>query len=321
MRRHSREEKSMAKLVGIISISLLLVETSCGDQDYQQPIQQFQQASAAVIKSTGDFLQHMNQIEQNNAIDRAAIDRQPINLQAIRQKTEIITSNEIAVRQKALDAISSYCANLAKLAQGKNGQTQSSTGHAVSGNSSDLSGVANKAKVLPSKSPAHPVDNAKLSDAANVAAAAVKLIGQEIEDRKARREIQDAVIKAEGPVNDLLAAVENDVNAAYDRQMSALGDWGIQIAKAYENEREKGDPAALLYLSEQLKAYNSRLAILQAANPGPAISAMKDAHNKLVGYVSSPKPETLGDLVNSAKAFFTTAEPLATATVNLLKAQ
>jgi hypothetical protein len=61
-----RPSRSMSILSLALSFVLLM---GCGPEDYQKPIQQFQDSSNVVINTTRAFLNNMNLIEQNDVLD------------------------------------------------------------------------------------------------------------------------------------------------------------------------------------------------------------------------------------------------------------
>src|SRR5579863_5504166 len=61
-------------------VVLAVLQIGCGPEDYQKPIQQFQDASAVVINTTRMFLGNMNVIEQNEELDNVVFQRKPLDL-------------------------------------------------------------------------------------------------------------------------------------------------------------------------------------------------------------------------------------------------
>src|SRR2546423_13907315 len=89
-------------LHGAILVCLLLLAlTGCGPEDYQKPIQQFQDASAVVISTTNTFLNNENLIEQNKAIDQIVFEEKGLDLKQI-DAIQYITPDEIKARTEAL---------------------------------------------------------------------------------------------------------------------------------------------------------------------------------------------------------------------------
>jgi hypothetical protein len=54
--------------------SLFALEVGCGPEDYQKPIQQFEDAATVVINTVRLFVNNMNVIEQNEVLDKVVLE-------------------------------------------------------------------------------------------------------------------------------------------------------------------------------------------------------------------------------------------------------
>jgi hypothetical protein len=321
MASRSLRPKGKLLLAMILIVCFSAFYAGCGNQDYEKPIQQFQQASTTVISSMHDFLSHMNQIEEDEMIDRKTFDREKIDLDKIKQDTLVITQAEISARTKALDALSSYTTNLANLIQAKNMQ-------AIADNTKTLQitlgQLAQDSKSL-SVSTVSGVDNAKFSGAVQLAAVAISSVAQALAERKARRTLEETIRNNDASVTDLIKLIEEETGYAYERQKHSLGNQRVVLMGDYNKELDKGqsaDPVLMMFLADRMKYYYSHAAALDSTDPEPAIQAMRKAHSALVAYVYSNKgPKDLAGLVASAEDFFKRAQPLGEATAALLKAK
>src|SRR6266849_1445483 len=96
------------RLMLVLSLAVSFVfQLACGPEDYQKPVQQFQDASTVVISATRAFLTNENTVEQNKALDDLVFERKPLSLAEI-DKIEIISQKEIKIRTDALDALAQY---------------------------------------------------------------------------------------------------------------------------------------------------------------------------------------------------------------------
>src|ERR1700719_4522347 len=107
------------KLAAIVVLGSV-VFVGCGPEDFQKTVQQFQDASNAVISATESFLSNMNTTEQNMKLDEDVFEKRPLDLPAL-SHVQIISSEEIKLRTDALNSLAQYTANLSVLAQGKAG--------------------------------------------------------------------------------------------------------------------------------------------------------------------------------------------------------
>ena len=297
--------------------TLIALQPACGPEDYQKPIEQFQDASTVVINTTRTFLNNMNVIEQNEQLDDMFFERKPLDLPGL-NKVEIISLEEIRIRTAALDALTQYTSNLAQLAQGKAG---SAVGDSTTKLASSLKTLASDAQKLP-PTKATFLDNPKFSGIVGASASAVGAVAQLIVAHKARREIEQSIESNDAAVTSLIEQIGNDATGAYLRQQSQLGAYGDQLTRDYSVEiKGTPDPILLLSLASTVKNYRIQQSQLSEANPATAIDKLKKAHEALVSYLKSGKnPKTLAQFVNAVQDFYTAAQPLGEAVHALISA-
>ena len=329
--------------VGVSSfMSLLLISVTlvaCGPEEYQKPVQQFREASAVLIATARNFLEQMNRVEQDKELEQLVFERGPIDPVQV-EKITIVSGEEITIREKALDELSAYGANLAGLAEQKPSQDITSRADELGKALRNLAGDA--AKLSPSN--AGFLDNAKFSASLDLASKAVAAVGTLVAEHKARREILRAIKQGEEPINQLLADMSDELEAAYLRQQNSLSESGVFLWNGYKSERVKGpnspackeaqtrsDPPGtrisaceppnavlMLILVDRMKDYEQRKRTLAAANPARAVVSMRAAHSALVKYANSPKdPATLANLFQTLDEFVSNVRPLGEALLTL----
>jgi hypothetical protein len=301
----------------LVSVVTLLV-ASCGPEDYQEPVKKFQDASQVVINATREFLNHENTVEENALIDQQVFEQKPIDPASITQ-VDVISPEEIKLRTGALDALAKYTGNLAQLAQGK---IASDVGQDTKTLSDSLKKLSEDAKALPGAK-GTVFDNKKFSGLASAAASAIGAVAQLIIEKKARHELEQAIVSNDAAVKELIQLISDDATLAFERQKTTLSANGVQLYNTYKSEllKKDKDPVLLLFLADRIKSFRSQEAVLPAANPAPAISAMEKAHSALVSYVQSNKnPHSLADLVKSVEDFLSAAQPLGNAIQALISA-
>ena len=312
--RHS----DVVRLMFILSLAVCFVlQTGCGPEDYQKPIQQFQDASTVVVNTNREFLKNENTVEQNNVLDDLVFQRKPLNLPEI-EKIELISQQEIKIRSDALDALAQYTSNLAQLAQGKAG---TAVGDATKKLSDSLKTLADDAKKLP-VTKMTVLDNAKFSGIVSAAASAVGAVALLIAEHKARRELEQSIQDNDVAVTALIQQISIDATGSYLRQKSQLGAYGDQLSRDYETAvRRNSDPILLLDFAKRIKSYRTQESQLSDANPAPAIDKMRKAHESLVSYVKSDKnPKAFAELVTAVKDFAAAVQPLGQAVQALISA-
>jgi len=302
----------------LFALLATVVTVSCGPGDYQQPVKQFQDASDVVIAATRTFLDHENTVEENAVIDRQVFEQKPLDPAAI-NAADIISPEEIKLRTDALDALAKYTANLGLLASGK---AAAEVGQDTKTLSKSLEKLADDAKNVPGAQGTI-FDNQKFSGIAGAAAGAIGAVAQLIIDRKARRELEHAVVANDPAVQNLLQLIADDATLAYERQKATLSATGFQMYNIYKEELQKPDrdPVLLLLMADRIKNFRTQQSVLPAADPAPAILAMKKAHSALVSSIESDKtPHGLSQLVEAVHDLATAAGPLGDAVQELVKA-
>lgn len=305
-------------LICVLALTaLILLQAGCGPEDYRKPIRQFQDASTVVISATRVFLNNMNAIEQDEALDDAVFQREPLDLPGL-NKIQIISPAEIKIRTDALDALAQYTSNLAQLAQGKPG---SAVGDSTTKLSASLKTLADDAGKLPATKATF-LNNARLSGMVSGAASAVGAVAQLIVEHKARREIERSIVSTDAAIEKLIQQIGDDAQGAYLRQQAQMGDYGNELSKDYEKElKRNADPILLLSLARTIQAYRTQESQLSQANPAPAIDKMKKAHEALVSCIKSGKnPETFAELVAAVQDFVAAVKPLGQAVQALFSA-
>ena len=307
-----------------LSFSLLLspvLLAGCGPTDYQKPIQEFSDASAVVAASASTYLNGMNVLEQAKALRQLAFEGKPIDLAEI-DKITVISPAEIALRTKTLTTLSDYTASLAILASGKSGSTTSADFKSLE---STLQQIATDAGSATGKA----LDNKHFSGVASAAASAVGAVAQLVIDHKAREDIEASVIQNEKSIEELIDLIGGEMQIAYQRQKTTLGDTRIFITQAYAEAiappgaegSARTTISGRLTLADNLTDYRKQDALLLAADPQPAVLKMKAAFAALVQYAHKDHdPKSSAALWKSVQDFIAAAQPLGQAIHDLVTA-
>jgi hypothetical protein len=325
-------------VICIMVTGFLVTSLACKPEDYQKPIQRFQDAATTVIAADRAFLSNENTIDQSSYIDKQVFEQLPFGPADIAKRT-IISLAEIKLRTDALDALSQYTTSLATLAQGK---ADPSTGQKMKTSSDDLQASATKAGSQAGSTAKQSAFSKEFSGVATAAAAAIGAVAKLVMAHKARNEIKQSVEATDKDVTKVISLIGDDAQLSYERQKTQLGNYGVQLYNDYKCEilregdpapdsidvkcpkREKGiqaDPVILLTLADRIKSFEVQQTTLESANPAPAIAQMQKAHEALVAYVSADKdPNKLEDLRTGVQKFASAAQALGQAVESLMKA-
>jgi hypothetical protein len=137
-------------------------------------------------------------------------------------------------------------------------------------------------------------------------------VAQAIVRHLARHEIEKSIKDNDPAIKALIQLMSDDATAAYLRQQSQLGAYGVQLARDYEIAlRKDPDPLLLLNYASTVKSYRAQRLALDSANPASAIDKMKKAHEALVSLTKSKKtPKSFSELKDAVQAFADAAQPL-----------
>lgn len=270
--------------LSVVVATACVVLNSCGTSDYKKPTQQFQDASAVVITAAGEMLNHVNVVEQNAEIDQAVFEQRPIDINEIR-KLQIVAPKEIDIRIRALDRLNSYVTDLASLASGKPISNISTQTEDLS---QALSTLAQDASVLPISKSSF-IKNAQFGNALQSASNTFGNLAKLLAQHRARSELEKSIGQTRQTIDSLLALLKQELQGAYERQQSTLGKQEIYFTNMYKDEQRSAhpDPVKLLLLGDRIKTNLHQEATLAAADPGPSLTAMRDAHDALINYAES----------------------------------
>lgn len=317
MKCHSLRVRSVAAPILLGILCLLAFQAGCGNEDYQKPIKQFQDASAVVVASARQSLVQMNNVEETAELYRQAFEAEPFSEKKIKAR-DLITQEQINLRVNALDQLSRYTQALADLVVLKAPGDVTKQFQDVGSAFTTLAQDADKLTGTPSAL----FDNPKFSGAAKAVTIGIGTVVRAIEERRARREIEKQIRENDAAVTDLIQMIGDDLRLAYERRRQSESEEGVFLTGALKLEIEKvdhGDPALRLLLGDRLRDWRSRQAALAGADPKPSVEAMRKAHQALVAYVNSDKsPKNLSELYAAAQDFFSRVQPLGQAMAALL---
>jgi len=318
MKRFAVSSRTRALPLALFVLLLMQFQAGCGNEDYQKPIKQFQDASAVVISAARQTLLQMNDVEENAELSRQIFQGEAFDEQKIKAR-DVITHDEIAARTGALDQLARYTSALADLAALKTPADVTKQFQDVGSAFATLAQDAGKLSGTGSLI----LDNAKFSGAVQAASLGIGTIVRAIEERRARREIEKQIREQDAAVTSLIGLIGDELQAAYERRKTADGQEGVILKNSLKLESEKpghGDPALRLILGDRLRDWRSHQAPLATADPKPSVEAMNKSHQALVAYVNSDKsPKNLSELIAAAQDFASRVQPLGESLAALLK--
>lgn len=285
-------------------IVILILPVGCSPHGFLNPVAKFQKASSVVISSTRLYISELNKSERDHYIQQRLGEKAQIKINDI-EAAQVFSKDGLKARLDALNQLESYGDLLLKLAN-------SDSPEKVQASAKDLGDEITKLSTT-----VNSLNGDGNSDFKSAVGPVSSIVG-EILNLVAQKKMKDALNKAistgREPVNNLITAIRNDINLAYERKKNALSGLRVDLVDAYNEEMSKGgssDSEKLKLLAERVIAHEDRWETFASSNPGEGLNAMVSAHNALVNYAgSSQKIEDLSTLIEALEAFTARAESL-----------
>jgi len=248
---------------------------------HQDAITKFHDATTAVIANAKATYASVNQAERQHFVAQQILQRKAIDPTAL-ENVDVLSAGEIAMRTNALDVLAKYADLLAQLAVVP---TTSSAKTKTAGMQQALTDLTSGFDQLTGSNSANFQGRVK---------SVVPLLGsalQAFENAKTVAALKKAVADAGKPVNELIAALETDMQLARARQRTFLSGQRADAFKKYNADLAANSPApalradadAILQMEDQWDAFASN-------SPVAGLEAMKKAYAALADFAGKPKP-------------------------------
>ncbi len=261
---------------------------------YKSPVGKFRDAASVVIQSTKVYLLELNKVERDQYIYGQAGKPGQIQLNHI-EEVQVFSKEGIAARLNALDQLADYTELLYEL-------TNSSAPETVKTRASDLqttlTNLSDQIKNLTGEN-----DKVFKSTAGKILPGIGDVL-QAFVEQSLENALKKAIKKGEGPVNELIEAIESDAAAAYQRKRTAYSGARVILIDQYNREFEKADgadPAKLKAYADAISVGEDRWEAFLSAQPNDGLEAMKKANTALVKFAKTPKPN-INDFASFAEA-------------------
>jgi hypothetical protein len=288
---------------------VFIILCSCSVTKYQQPITNFQTATAVVTANTRTVMTELNRVQRDRMIQKHRLKNLPL-LQRDFDDARLIDYADLKVRLDALDYLSNYVDMLVQIAN-------NDAPEQVAQSASDLSGALNN--LTATVTGQHSGGSQKFKDAFTTASPILADIFRAIAQKRIKEALNAALLKGEKPVNDLIAAIGDDLEVAFmqkrhnmeEERTNLLHEYNIAIAS---NPRNEGD---IDELTKQIMAEENLMDEQADANPRAALNAMAKAHAKLVAYAHEKSPGSFAAAVEAIEVFAAVSKRLGEAALKL----
>ena len=298
------------------SIHLLLiflfVSFSCAVNKFRQPITNFQTATAVVVAHARSVIIDLNRVQRNRMIARHREENKPIQLRDLKD-SRLIQNDDLNVRLQALDNLSDYVDLLVQIA---NSDAPDRIARSAVGLSDAMNTLTTTVSGLTT-----PTNNA-FKTVFTTASPAIAEILRSIAQKKIKEAVETAVLKGEKPINDLIAAIGDDLEVAFFQRRANMEEDREALLHQYNTEVTKNPRSerALEELSKQVMAHEDLMDELANASPKSTLNAMAKAHSKLVAYAHDKSPGSFAEAAEAIEIFVAIGKKFGEAALKL-KAQ
>ncbi|HEY0426525.1 MAG TPA: hypothetical protein VGC76_01840, partial [Pyrinomonadaceae bacterium] len=265
-------------------------------------------------------MSELNKTERDTFISKQFNNKKPILIPDI-DKTQVLSKEGIQARMDALDALGNYGDLLLKLANSDAPERVNAQVTNLKDALTHLSGtIGSLSDDDPNGGPNNGF-NKTFKDAVGPVTQIIGTVLDIIVQQKIKKELEEAILKGEQPINELISVIGIDLRAAYSRKATAISAKRLAAVNEYNSQQilyqqELGksggpDPAVISDLTEKMRALAENIREsedkweqLGNANPQEALEAMAAAHTALIKFAKSKKKiSDFGSLVEAMDFF------------------
>lgn len=309
----------MNRLTKLAASTLLALPlTGCVTVDFKEPVANYSATMALSNATLREYYTQLNSFERAIYLDRMLyLPTEEVFEVKDKKRTGLVAQFspvQIQARLEAINLLTAYGERLGALA-GTDAPERFNLGAQTLG--TNLVGLGASFKALEASG------DSTAGNYTEAVSTVIGLLGEMYLDKKRDQALTKAVLDAEEPVNQIINALEIDVNSMIEplrqsgmsQQLSgAVQEYNLKVVDCRESEK------ACLTL-EQRQAKLKRIEALAAAyeasiinEPSDVIDGIRDAHGALVRYAKSPrKPPDLASLVAALELFNNRVRPIAEA--------
>ena len=216
------------------AVLAMILTTGCGGREgFRDPVLKFHEASSVVIASARLYLTELNKVERDSYIQEKASKLDQINLIEMKE-ARVFSAEGLKARLDSLSQLASYGELLWKLANDDIPERISAQSTSLK---DSLEGLAGTLKLLDQNVSQEEQDqHIRFKSAVGLFTTILGEILEAVADNKLKQALKMAVDQGEKPVNDLLLAIERDIEIAYERRRSKLSALRVIRVDAYNNE-------------------------------------------------------------------------------------
>jgi hypothetical protein len=282
----SMQLKHLARLTAIVA--LVLCVTGCATNRYRVPVTSFRDDTQRTIGALREFYQSRNTYEIDLYLNGVAADstKEVVTKDSSGPTplgTPTFSPASVAARLNALDLVGAYATRLGALAS-SDAPSQFRDAASLLGDN-----LASLDKTFQRLSESDPTASRFISPIASIVGA----VGEMVLERRRDALITAGIKRGEGPVNEVLRLVRDDMDKVFSLQLrTGEAERFADLVTAYNRERSKLTYEGRKARLDEIKT--AHLARIAAGDSVPAalITSMMDAHAALIELASSPRRPT-----------------------------
>jgi len=287
--------RQLARLTA--TVALLLGITGCATNKYRAPIGAFRDDTQRTVGALRDFYQSRNTYEVDLYLNGVAAD----------STFEVLTADSngptplgaatfspasMTARLNALDLVGAYASRLAALASSDAPARFRDAAGLLGTNLVSLDKTFQKLS-----GDSDPTASRFISPIASIVGA----VGEMVLEHKRDELIAAGLAKGEGPVQEVLGLVRDDLDKVFSLQVATgEAERFATLVAAYNRDRSKLSYEQRKSRLEEIKAaHRTRMAVASAV-PSALVTSMLDAHAALVALARSPRrPENFAEFTDA----------------------
>lgn len=293
----------------ILAIFFLFIQFSCSVNKFRKPITNFQTATTVVTAHTNSVMTELNRIQRNRMIIRHQQENKPIFLRDIKA-SYLIQPEDLKVRLDALKNLNEYVDLLIQIA---NSDAPEQIAKSATSLSDALNNLTTTVTGLPIEG------DAKFTTAFTTASPFIADILNIVAQKKIRHAVQTAILTGEKPINDLIAAIGDDLEVVFIHRKANLEEDRVDLLSKYNKEvgNTPKNEIIIEQLSREIMVHEDVMDELVNANPRSALKAMAKAHSKLIAYAHYNTPGTFAEVIEAIEIFSAVSKKLGDAAMKL----
>ena len=331
--------------VVVLILSILVSQSACGfAKRMRQPVEDFRAATNLVTTSTeAGYL-----IVNRRVIDRFLKKKQCTDIDAAdncRTKSSnpnarlmtpsdvraarIFSDEAMKARLEAFQTLNKYVTLLAAIANTDKAEKVAKSANELK---SSIDALAEKIADMAKPSGGNSGEghagitnnSANFVNAVQLFSTAIGMVLTAIAEHKQDKALQEAIKNGTGPTQELMAAIESDLDTFWASTVTELNKEREGVFEAFNDELteaastgKRADTARLAALRRSVMDVLEKQSTLEASNPKNAIQAMGRAHKALVDAANEPVEKNFAAALGTVEAYVRAATRLGAAIVKL----